>query len=182
MKRALGVIDVQNDYFSGFHEITYPEGSYENIQHAMDVAQTAGVPIAVVQHTFQDPSAPLFRKGTTGWELADGVRRRPYDILIEKHLPGSFTGTNLEQWLRQCDVDTVAIAGYMTQMCCDTTSRQAVHLGFSVEFLADSTGTHAFSNAAGTVTAEELHRAALVTQASRFAKVLTLEEWKGLLV
>lgn len=181
MKRALAIIDVQNDYFSGFHEITYPSGSYENIQRAMDIAHTAGIPIAVVQHTFQDPSAALFRKGTAGWELADGVRRRPYDILIEKNLPGSFTGTNLEEWLRQHGIDTVVIAGYMTQMCCDTTSRQAVHLGFSAEFLSDATGTHAFSNDAGTVTAEELHRAALVTQAARFAKVMTVDEWAKLL-
>ena len=41
----------------------------------------------------------------------------------------------------------------MTQMCCDTTARQAYHLGFGVEFLSDATGTLAISNAAGAVTA-----------------------------
>ncbi|MEN6642478.1 MAG: isochorismatase family protein, partial [Armatimonadia bacterium] len=79
---------------------------------------------------------------------------------------------------RERHIDTVVICGWMTQMCCDTTSRQAVHLGFAVEFLSDATGTHAFSNEAGSVTAEELHRAALVVQASRFAKVMGVEAWR----
>lgn len=62
-------------------------------------------------------------------------------------------------------------------MCCDTTARQAFHLGFGVEFLSDATGTLAVSNAAGSVTAEELHRAILVTQAMRFSKVMTVGQW-----
>jgi len=65
----------------------------------------------------------------------------------------------------------------MTQMCCDTTSRQAVHLGFNVEFLSDATGTLSISNAAGSVAAEELHRAILVTQAMRFARVMEVQDW-----
>jgi nicotinamidase-related amidase len=65
----------------------------------------------------------------------------------------------------------------MTQMCCDTTSRQAFHRGLSVEFLSDATGTLDISNEAGAVTAEELHRAVLVTQAMRFAKVLSTAQW-----
>ncbi len=178
MNRALVVIDVQNDYFSGPHTITHPDGSFENILRAMDIAKTAGIPIVLVQ-TFTLPESPMkaFVKGTPGWELADKVRNRHHDVVIEKRLPGSFTGTNLEEWLRERHIETIVIVGYMTQMCCDTTSRQAVHLAFGVEFLSDATGTHAFSNAAGSVTAEELHRAALVTQASRFSRVMTLEEW-----
>jgi nicotinamidase-related amidase len=73
----------------------------------------------------------------------------------------------------------VTIAGYMTQMCCDTTARQAMHLGFRVEFLSDATGTLAFRNSAGDVSAEELHRAILVTQQARFSQVMTAGEWIG---
>ncbi len=62
-------------------------------------------------------------------------------------------------------------------MCCDTTARQALHLGFSVEFLSDATGTLQISNYAGNVTAEELHRAILVTQAMRLSKVSSTDEW-----
>lgn len=92
-------------------------------------------------------------------------------------MPGSFTGTGLDSWLRERDIDTVVITGYMTQMCCDTTARQAFHAGFSVEFLSDATGTLAVSNEAGSVAAEELQRAILVTQAMRFSRVITTDQW-----
>jgi len=65
----------------------------------------------------------------------------------------------------------------MTQMCCDTTARQALHLGFSVEFLSDATGTLDIENYAGKITAADLHKAILITQAMRFSKVMTTDEW-----
>ena len=69
----------------------------------------------------------------------------------------------------------------MTQMCCDTTARQAAHLGFAVEFLSDATGTLSFNNNAGSVSDEELHRATLVAQDTFISKVLSTSTWlKGL--
>ncbi|MDD5532236.1 MAG: cysteine hydrolase family protein [Syntrophales bacterium] len=178
MKRALLVIDVQNEYFTGRMKITHPPGSLNNILMLIDGARSKGVPVVVIRHTVPQENALFFRKGTEGWNLHPEIAARPYDHLVEKNLPGSFTGTDLELWLRGRSIDTVAISGYMTQMCCDTTARQAYHLGFAVEFVSDATGTLSVSNAAGRVTDEELHRAILVTQAMRFAKVLTAGEWK----
>jgi len=175
MKRALLVIDVQNVYFAGKLQVSYPEGSLQNILLAMDSARAAGIPTVVVQHSASTMAA--FQKGSPEWQLHADVARRPCDLLLEKTMPGSFTGTELESWLRQHAIDTVVISGYMTQMCCDTTSRQAFHLGFGVEFLSDATGTLSISNAAGAVSGEELHRAILVTQAMRFANVLPVRQW-----
>lgn len=177
MKRALLVIDVQNEYFSGKLPVSYPPGSLDNILQAMDFANEQNMAIAVIQHTATQENAATFRKGSPEWELHPAIAKRKHTVLIEKHLPGSFTGTNLESWLREHEIDTLVITGYMTQMCCDTTARQAVHLGLSVEFLADATGTLAIKNEAGSVTAEELHRAILVTQAMRFSKVLKTADW-----
>src|SRR5271167_297813 len=59
------------------------------------------------------------------WELHPEVAARPHDVLIHKSLPGSFTDTELETWLRERGVETVVIAGYMTQMC----RRVTAHLG-----------------------------------------------------
>ncbi len=177
MKRALLVIDAQNEYFTGKLPVTWPKGSLENILKAIDAAYRYGVPIIVIQHTAQTPDSPVFKKGSHEWELCPDVARHPFDLLIEKNLPGSFTGTDLEKMLRERNIDTVVISGYMTQMCCDTTARQAFHLGFGVEFLSDATGTLGFSNNAGSVTDEELHRATLVTQQMRFSKVMKTDEW-----
>ncbi|MFA5251678.1 MAG: cysteine hydrolase family protein [Phycisphaerae bacterium] len=177
MNRALLVIDVQNVYFNEGLKVAYPAGSFENILKAMDEAAARSIPIIVIQHSATTPLSKGFQKGSASWALHPEIERRPRDVLIEKTLPGSFTGTTLESWLRERQIDTVVITGYMTQMCCDTTARQAFHLGFAVEFLSDATGTLAFSNPAGSVTAEELHRAILVTQAMRFSRVMNTQQW-----
>jgi nicotinamidase-related amidase len=175
MKRALIVIDVQMEYFTGLMPVTYPVGSFENILAAMDGATAAGMPVIAVQHSAPKES-PVFAKDSPGWQLHPEIARRKA-VVIEKTLPGSFTGTELENMLRRDRIDTVVIAGYMTQMCCDTTSRQALHLGFGVEFLADATGTLAQKNYAGEVDAKTLHNAVLTVQASRFAKVMPASDW-----
>jgi nicotinamidase-related amidase len=133
--------------------------------------------VVFIQHTSTGNDSKTFRKESDEWKLHPAIAVTARDHLVEKTLPGSFTGTDLEPWLHQKGIDTVVIAGYMTQMCCDTTARQAMHLGYSVEFLSDATGTLAISNEAGSVTAEELHRATLVTQAMKFSKVLSTHQW-----
>jgi nicotinamidase-related amidase len=177
VKRALMVIDVQKEYFSGKVPVSYPEGSLENILKAMEAAQCSDIPLIIIQHTALQENAETFVKGTDAWEILPEISSQEYDHLVEKNFPGSFTGTDLEKWLRENDIDTITISGYMTQMCCDSTSRQAFHRGFKVEFLSDATGTLSLSNYAGTVTGEELQRAILVTQAMRFSSVLKTDDW-----
>jgi nicotinamidase-related amidase len=177
MNDALLVIDVQNEYFTGSMPVTYPQGSLENILKAMDQAHAESVPVVVIQHTNQALGAVTFRKGTDNWELHNEIKQRHSDILIGKNLPGSFTGTSLGSWLKERDISKVTIAGYMTQMCCDTTARQAFHRGFAVNFLSDATGTLSVTNTAGTISAIDLHRAILITQQMRFSRVLTTDEW-----
>jgi nicotinamidase-related amidase len=177
MKQAVLIIDVQNEYFTGKLPVTYPLGSLEKILAVMDRAHAAKIPVVIIQHTNTALDAPTFRKGTPGWELHDEIKRRHADIRIEKHLPGSFTSTGLEEWLKGQGVTSLTIAGYMTQMCCDTTARQAFHRGYAVNFLKDATGTLAISNAAGSITDADLHRAVLVTQQMRFSRVMTAGEW-----
>ncbi len=176
-QRALLVIDVQNEYFSGGLPITYPHNHLDNILNVMDNATEADVPVVVVQHTFLTDELPLFQRGTPEWELHGEVAERPHDFHVEKNLPGSFTNTDLEAWLRKHAIDTVTIAGYMTHMCCDTTARQAVHRGFNVEFLSDATGTLALENQAGQVTDEELQRSILCAQQMLLSEVIASHDW-----
>ncbi|MEA4846201.1 MAG: cysteine hydrolase family protein [Clostridiaceae bacterium] len=181
MKRALLVIDVQNEYFTGKLPATYPQDSFTNILKAMDAANQNSIETVIIQHTAPQKDSETFARGSHGWELHAKIKRAKFSCQIEKSLPGSFTNTNLEQWLKDREIDTITICGYMTQMCCDTTARQGLHLGFSVEFLSDATGTLDISNYAGKITAEELHKAILITQAMRFSRVLPTSEWIDIL-
>ena len=177
MKQALLVIDVQNEYFSGKLPVTYPPGSFINILQAMDAAHLVQIPVVLIQHSNHAPDAASFRYGTHGWELHPEVMKRPHDVLIEKTFPGSFTHTNLGSWLRNHTISSLTVSGYMTQMCCDTTARQAFHEGYGVTFLSDATGTRAVTNKAGAICDADLHKAVLVTQQMRFSNVMTTAEW-----
>lgn len=177
MKRALLVIDVQNEYFTGQLPVTYPVDSLSNILTAMHTASEQDIPVVVIQHTESPEDTTIFKKGSAAWELRPEIAKYPHALYVEKNLPGSFTGTELEEWLRKNEIDTITIAGYMTQMCCDTTARQGLHRGFSVEFLSDATGTLAFENNGGAATDEELHRAILVAQDGFISKVINTSEW-----
>ena len=178
MSRALLVIDVQREYFDGALPISHPAGHLEKILDVMDRAAEHQLPTAVIRHHQADPESPIFRKDSEMWQLHSEVESRPRDVLIDKQLPGSFTGTDLESWLKNNGVDTISIAGYMTHMCCDTTARQAFHRGYKVEFLRDATGTLTVENEAGKATAEELQRSILVAQQMFISEVIDNEAWK----
>ncbi len=178
MKRALLVIDVQNEYFEGGAlPISHPSDHFQNILEVMDAAHAAGVTTVVVRHHQPAPDSPLFCKGSKHWELHPEVAKRPYDLLLDKTLPGSFTGTQLETYLRERGIDTVTISGYMTQICCDTTARQAMHRGFKVEFLSDATGTLDLENRAGSIKANDLQKAILISQQMFISEVISKDEF-----
>ncbi|UHQ22376.1 cysteine hydrolase [Lysobacter sp. 5GHs7-4] len=177
-KRALIVVDVQNEYFSGGLLIEHPPVSQTlpNVGRAMDAARAAGVPVVVVQNT-APPEAPVFVKGTPGWELNDVVASRHRDHYIEKNLPSVFTGTDLKDWIADHGIDTLTVIGYMTHNCDASTIFEAAHLGLNVEFLGDATGSLSYENSAGQASAEEIHRVFSVVFQSRFAAVLGTDEW-----
>ncbi|WP_033997018.1 isochorismatase family protein, partial [Pseudomonas paraeruginosa] len=92
-------------------------------------------------------------------------------------LASSFVGTGLGDWLRERDIDTLAVVGYMTQHCDDSTIRQAIHEGWQVEYLHDASGSVPYRNRAGQASAEEIHRIFGIVLQSSFAAVLSTDEW-----
>ncbi|HJV92557.1 MAG TPA: cysteine hydrolase family protein [Azonexus sp.] len=177
-KRALIVIDVQNEYFTGKLRIEYPDvrDSLANIGRAMDAASTAGIPVVVVQHLLP-AGAPVFARGSEGAALHPAVAGRPHDHLVDKAMASALVGTDLGAWLRQREIDTLTVVGYMTHNCDDSTVRQAAHEGWKVEFLHDAAGALPYANAAGTASAEEIHRVFMVVMHTGFAAVATTEQW-----
>jgi nicotinamidase-related amidase len=174
---ALIVIDVQEEYFSGALQIEHPDrgASLARIGEAMDAAARNGDAVVVVR---QNGPGELFATGSPTWAVRPEVLDRHHDVLIDKALPGAFTGTELEAWLAARNVDHVAIAGYMTNVCCDTTARQAFHLGLGVTFLHDATGVPAMPGVDGTaIAAPRLHEAALAPLAMIGIELATTREW-----
>lgn len=179
LRRALLVIDVQNEYFPGGSlPVTYPpvEQTLPNITRAMDAARAAGIPVVVVRH-HAPQGAPLFQADAHNGQLHPEIGRRPHDYLMTKSFPSAYTGTGLADWIERNRIDTLSIAGYMTHNCDAATVFEAMHRGMQVEFLADASGALPYANAAGRATAEEIHRVFSVVFHSNFAAVTTTRAW-----
>ncbi|MFS2137678.1 cysteine hydrolase family protein [Duganella sp. Dugasp56] len=179
-RRALIVIDVQNEYFTGQMKIEYPpvETSLPNIGRAMDAAREAGIPVVVVQHDAPEAS-PIFALGSDGWQLRPLVAQRAADHRINKKMASVFVGTDLAEWLAANAIDTLTIVGYMTHNCNASTIYEAMHRGLQVEVLQDATGALPYENAAGKVSAEEIHRVFNTVFHSNFGAVASTEEWQS---
>lgn len=177
-RRALLVIDVQNEYFTGKLRIEFPpvESSLPNIALAMDTARAAGIPVIVVQHDTPE-GAPVFARGSDTWQLHPVVAERPADHCINKTQASAFAGTDLGQWLSDQGIDTLTVVGYMTHNCDAATIYEASHRGLTVEFLADATGSLPYANAAGQASAEEIHRVFSTVFHSNFAAVTSTAHW-----
>ncbi|MCY1157414.1 MAG: putative Isochorismatase family protein [Citricoccus sp.] len=181
-RRALIIVDVQNDYFDaeGPLAIQYPprEDSLVRIVGTITTAQQAGMPVAVIQHEYP-AGAPVFAAGSEGWEVHPDVEAAVDSSAkrVTKSYASVFAGTGLTEWVREQGVDTITLVGYMTNNCVLGTAADAEPLGVAVEVLSDATGAVHLANAAGSVTAQQLHEALMVLLHSNFAAVATTEAW-----
>jgi nicotinamidase-related amidase len=89
----------------------------------------------------------------------------PSEKVIFKHRYSAFYNTDLETVLRCLRVEDVVVSGIMTNMCCESTARDAYYRDYRVFFLADGTGS----------VCEEMHLASLLNLAFGFAYVTTSE-------
>ncbi|WEF32025.1 cysteine hydrolase family protein [Pseudoduganella chitinolytica] len=179
-RRALLVIDVQNEYFTGNLPIEYPpvSTSLPNIVSAMRTADDAGIPVIVVQHD-APAASPVFAQGSAGWQLHDAIAGLPRQHHIHKTMASAFAGTDLAEWLAEHDIDTLTVAGYMMHNCDAATVYEAAHRGLKVEVLADATGALPYANDGGRASAEEIHRVYCTVFHSNFAAVCSTRDWAG---
>ncbi|MFW0790311.1 isochorismatase family protein [Gordonia sp. CPCC 205333] len=179
-RRALIVVDVQQEYEIGPLQIQYPprDESVANTVTAINAAQAAGLPIVIVSHTFPE-QAPVFATGSKSWQLQPAIAAAAPDDAkyVEKNFASTFAGTDVAQWLAERSVDTITIVGFMTNNCDLATAVEAEGLGLSAEILSDASGAIHLANEAGSVTAEQLHTTLMVLLQSNFAAVATTADW-----
>jgi nicotinamidase-related amidase len=179
-RRALVVIDVQNEYFDGILQVQYPprDETLANITRAMDVAVDLGLPVVVLQHELPEGS-PVFAVGSSSWSLHPEIERRmrPEFKLASKVDSSAFTGAGVAEFLAEHDVDTITIVGYMTNNCDIATAADAETRGVAAEVLSDASGAIHLANEAGSVSAEQVHTTLMVLLQSNFAAVGTTDAW-----
>ncbi|MFN8414187.1 MAG: isochorismatase family cysteine hydrolase [Anaerolineales bacterium] len=183
-RMALVNIDIQNCFVEG----SAPDGLLvlKRINLLSQVCRKAGIVVFHLRHTLPpslDPGvlgeiAPIVRKGFLNRDSETVAFHRELiiddsrDILLEKPHFGAFHDTNLELLLRRRGIDTIMVTGIETNVCCETTAREAMVRDFRVFFLSDGTTTGGVKG----MSREEVQRAALATIGTFFAQVLTVDE------
>ncbi|MGH7300064.1 MAG: cysteine hydrolase family protein [Candidatus Rokuibacteriota bacterium] len=185
-KTALLIIDAQQEYFAPVGKMVLPDGpkAVTKIARALEWARARQVPVFHIVHESRRPGAATFVPGSPALAIHDAVAPTAGEPVITKHLPGSFTDTRLEADLRSLGIERVIVSGFMTQMCCDTTTREAAHRGFKVTLLSDATAAMDVKGPDGTVIPhDQVHRTHLGSLDGFLAEVKRTAEvigaWTG---
>jgi len=151
-----------------------PEAA-EKAAHLLKAFRDKGLPVVHIQH-FNPPGAPFFVPGTSGVEIHPTVKPIKGEKVLIKHYPSSFRDTGLLELLKELNVTKLVIAGSMTHMCIDTTTRAAFDLGFQNTVAYDACATRELSFGGVIVPAKHVHASYLAALSLIFAKVISTEE------
>ena len=167
---ALLVIDIQNY----FHRIVQP--ILKNLLKVIQSCRPKDIPIIFTQHGHTDPAADggvlgqwwgeVILHGTKDWQFLPEIKIESKDIVLPKKRYSAFYKTDLEEILRSKGIQDLIISGVMTNLCCETTARDAFMRDYRVFFLIDGTATGR----------GELHLATLKNLGFGFAYLITCDE------
>ncbi|MBS7577614.1 MULTISPECIES: cysteine hydrolase family protein [unclassified Enterococcus] len=176
-KRALLVIDVQNDYFkNGRLPLEHPETVLRKINQLEKKFIRMNQPIIYIQHISRHKIAPFFMAGTSGVKLHQGLIINPESTIVTKQFPNSFYKTNLKQLLDKLEIEQLVITGMMTHMCIDSTTRASFELGYQPIVILDAVTTRELAFDSQIVSAKEVQTAFLASFET-FAKVVSTKEF-----
>ena len=102
--------------------------------------------------------------------------RCPGSRVIVKHFPNSFRETGLLEILHREEVEQLVIAGAMSHMCIDATTRAAFDLGFRCTVIEDACATRDLEFNGEQIKARDVHGAFMAALKMVYAEVLTTEE------
>jgi isochorismate hydrolase len=169
-RSALLVIDLQ----TYFQQIVQPV--LENIQEVIHFCRQKNIPIIFTQHGHTDAASDggilgewwgqVILQGTRDWKFIPEMKIEPEDLVLQKKRYSAFFETNLEKLLRSKGIKDLIISGVMTNLCCETTARDAFMRDYRVFFLIDGTATGK----------EDYHLATLKNLGYGFAYLMTCNE------
>ena len=181
-RACLLVIDMQNEFLDEagadfFHNAL---DIVPNVKRVTAACRKAGIPVIYTGHRHEDPAVDggmtaewwpeirqgrSLRKGTRGVEIFAPLAPRRGERVIYKHRYSAFYNTDLEVVLRGMGTTDLIVTGILTNVCCETTARDAFMRDFRVFLVADATAA----------AEPEFHLASLKNLAYAFAYVLTTD-------
>lgn len=172
-REALLLIDIQNDYFpGGAYEVPGSAATASVAATLLETFRKGRGPAVHVRHIAVKPGSTFFRPDTIGAEIHECVRPLGGEPVIVKHFPNAFRETNLLETLRHQDVTGLVIAGMMTHMCIDATTRAAKDLGFECTVVADACAAPGQRFGEVEIPPAHVHAAFLAALDGSYAKVV----------
>lgn len=196
-RTALINVDLQNVFVEGF---PFSATDGPDVVHRLNrLARVCRAHGALVIHTINELRADGSNRGiaaevvtaylaSTGAGVKGGIQAgtdparlhkslevEESDILLTKPRFGAFTGTDLDMILRTNNIESVIVGGIATNVCCDTTAREANQHDYKVFFLSDGTGNHGMQG----LSAEDIKAATLAAVRLAFGQVLSVDEAIG---
>ena len=192
---ALLVVDVQNDFVS-------PQGSagkrgedidaalaiVPNLIHLIDAGRRVGLTIVYIRTTHsewtdtpswvyrssQKSGLSSCREGSWGAEFYEGIAPGPSERVVIKHRYSAFINTDLNTVLRARGIQSVLVCGVATNVCVETTARDAYMFDYYVTIIDDCSAAYDV----------KLHMATLENMRRHFGLVASsdeiIEAWSGL--
>lgn len=166
---ALVVIDIQNALFEEAVKPYQCEIFLSNVSTVLAAFRSRNLPVIYVQHT-EDGN---FREGSHGWQIYPQVAPQHDDMLVKKTTWDAFHMTNLDDLLKQRQIDCPVFVGMQTEYCFDTTVRSSFSHGYRGILLSDAHTT--FDS--GVLPAEQIIRHHNSVLCGRFAEGMTSEDF-----
>jgi ureidoacrylate peracid hydrolase len=190
---AVVLIEYQNDFTSeggalhgAVQDVMEKTGMLENTRALVEAARTAGATIVHAPITFAPGYGELsehpygilkgvvdssaFVKGEWGAEIVDALSPQQGDVVVEgKRGLDTFATTNLDFILRARGITTIALGGFLTNCCVESTMRTGYEKGYAVITLSDCLAA----------TSAEEHENAIRFDYPMFSDVMTSEAFAG---
>jgi len=187
------VVDLQNGFMAPGQvaEIGHARDIVPNVNRISAALRRAGGLVVYIQNTidaeairtwstyfdhFCTPARrarmiAAFTPGATGHALWPGLDVQPQDRLVPKRRFGAFApgASDLHNILQDRGIDTLIITGTASQVCCESTARDAMMLNYKVFFISDGNATFT----------DEEHNATLSAMAHTFCDVVDTDTMIG---
>ena len=141
MKKALLIIDLQNDYFpGGKFPLWNAEAILGNIEKAIHAAEMKNIPVLHIQHVANPEMgiSPFFNRGTEGVAIHPRILEAAPDApVVVKEFADGFVDTNLEETLSDLGITELLVCGMMTQNCVTHTAISKSAEKYKVTILPD---------------------------------------------
>jgi nicotinamidase-related amidase len=179
-RTALPNVDIQNCFVSAALD---GPALIERINRFAETCRRAGIVVIHTRHVLRPDGSdmgllgefvPSIKAGMLNEDAQSSALHRdlivqPSDIIVTKSRFGAFFGTSLDEILHAHETQSVIVSGISTDVCCDTTAREAHARDRKVFFLSDGTAT------AGPKPVE-VQRNTLRLVGALFGQVLTIEQ------